>query len=393
MGGLASERYGRAPRAARIGDFLAAVISICVLALLANCRDRGARWAGKIQERDGIVVVENPADPIHRDAGLSLKEDLSIGRENAGDDYLFSDISGVDADDEGRIYVLDGSEANVRVFDRNGVFLKTIGRKGQGPGEMERPVYIQVVPGPEIFVVDYAGRGLFFALDGTFLRQQRNLRIIQPIRRDSRGNLIGMEILAPPPAGGKVIKAYGPDLRPLFDIEKEEQGTRRVFDVGRPGCYCAVTANDSIVWGDSKEYVLHVLDPGGRLVRRITKQQLSVPISSGDREMFRERYSDAVRRGMKVEFRSHFPAFAGIFADDAGRIFVKTYEHFGDGRENFYFDVFDPEGRYSAKVPMTANLDGQSVWKNGKLYTVETNSEGIPIIKRYAVSWSDEIPR
>ncbi|MGA2531439.1 MAG: heparin lyase I family protein [Candidatus Aminicenantales bacterium] len=351
----------------------------------------GARWAGKIEERGGIVAVENPADPIHRGAALTLKEELSLGRENAGDEYSFSDISGIDADDEGRIYVLEVSDANVRVFDRNGAFLRTIGRKGQGPGEMERPVYIQIVRSPEIFVIDYAGRSLSFALDGTFLRQQPTLRWIQPIRRDSRGNIIGMEILAPPPAGGKVIRAYGPDLRPLFDIAKEEQGARGVFDVGRPGCYCAVTTNDSIVWGDSKEYVLHVLDPGGRLVRKITKPHRSVPISSEDRETFRERYSDAVRGGMRVEFRSHFPAFAGIFADDAGRIFVKTYERFGDGKGSFYFDVFDPEGRFSARVPMTANLDRHSVWKNGKLYTVETNSEGMPVIKRYKVSWNDEV--
>jgi hypothetical protein len=362
-----------------------------MLALLTDCRGRSNHWAGKIEERNGIIVVENPAEPIHREATLDLGEELSIGRENSGDAYSFSDITGLSADDDGRIYVLEGSDANVRVFDRNGVFLKTIGRKGQGPGEMERPVYIQIEAGREIFVVDYVGRGLFFAEDGTFLRQQNMLRPIQPIRRDSRGNLIGMEILAPPPVGGKAIKAYGPDFRPLFDIAKQEQGARGIFDIGRPDCYCAVTPDDSIVWGDSKEYVLHVLDPEGRLVRRITKQHRSVPISSEDRETFRERYSDAVRAGMKVEFRSHFPAFGGIFADDAGRIFVKTYERFENGKDSFYFDVFDPEGRFSAKVPMTVNLDRHSVWKNGKLYALETNPEGFPLIKRYKVAWNDEI--
>jgi hypothetical protein len=364
-----------------------------MLALLTDCRGRSNHWAGKIEERNGIIVVENPAEPIHRDAALSLKEELSIGRENAGDEYSFSDISSLDADDEGRIYVIEGSDANVRVFDRNGVFLRTIGRKGQGPGEMEKPVYIQVAAGREIFVLDYmASRGLDFSLDGTFLRQQRMLRPTLPIRRDSRGRLVGMEILAPPPAGGKVIKAYGSDLRPLFEIAKEEQGARGIFDIGRPGCYCAVTPNDSIVWGDSKEYVLHVLDPEGRLVRRITKQHRSVPISSEDRETFRKRYSDAVRAGMKLEFRSHFPAFGGIFADEAGRIFVKTYERFENGKDSFYFDVFDPEGRFSAKIPMTVNLDRHSVWKNGKLYALETNPEGFPKIKRYEVIWNDEIP-
>ena len=138
---------------------LVAVVSTFALTFI-SCRDHSTRWGGKIEERDGIVVVENPASPIHRNAALSLEEELSIGREDAGEEYLFSDITGFDASDEGSIYVINRPDANVRVFDRNGLFLKTIGRKGQGPGEMEMPVYIQIGVGRDIFIFDYAGRGL-----------------------------------------------------------------------------------------------------------------------------------------------------------------------------------------------------------------------------------------
>ncbi len=369
---------------------LVAVVSTFALPFI-SCRDHSTRWSGKIEERDGIVVVENPASPIHRNAALSLEEELSIGREDAGEEYLFSDITGFDASDEGSIYVINWPDANVRVFDRNGLFLKTIGRKGQGPGEMEMPVYIQIGTGRDIFIFDYIGRGLYFNSDGEFLRQQHSLRTFMPVRMDSQGKIIGMEILAPPPLGGKVLKAYGTDLRPLFEIAKEEQGSKGIFDIGRPACYCAVKSDESIVWGDSKEYVLYVLDSEGRQIRRITKPYDPVPISNEDRESISKRYADAVRHGMKVEFRSHYPAFAGIFADDSGRILVKTYERSESDKDSFYFDVFDPEGRFYAKVPIKVNLDRLSVWKNGKLYTHEMDPEGFPNIKRYAVVWSDEI--
>ena len=377
----------------RKGRVISLVAVICILALLfINCREHSTRWGGKIQERDGIVVVQNPVDPVYRNAALSFSEELCIGREDAGEEHLFSEIGGLDVDDEGRIYVINSRDANVRIFDRDGVFLKAVGRKGQGPGEMEMPVFVQIEAGREIFIVDYSGqRGLFFTLDGMYLRQQPMLRPVLPIRRDSRGNLIGMEIPAPPPAGGRTIKAYGPDLRPLFEIAKEEPGEKAVFDIGRPTCYCAVRHDDSIVWGDSKEYVLHILDPEGRLIRTITKPHRSVPISREDQEMFRERYSDAIRAGMSIEFRSHFPAFSGIFADDRGRILVKTYERFEGGKNSFYFDVFDPEGRFSAKVPIMLNIDRHSVWKDGKLYTVETDPEGYPKIKKHNLIWSGEI--
>lgn len=370
---------------------LVAVVSTFALPFI-SCRDHSTRWSGKIEERDGIVVVENPASPIHRNAALSLEEELSIGREDAGEEYLFSDIPGFDVSDEGRIYVINQPDANVRVFDRNGLFLKTIGRKGQGPGEMEMPVYIQIGVGRDIFIFDYMGyRGLYFNSAGEFLRQQPSLGTFMPVRMDSQGKIIGMEILAPPPLGGKVIKAYGPDLRPLFEIAKEEQGLKNVFDIGRPACYCVVKPDDSIVWGDSKEYILNVLDSEGRQIRRITKPYDPVPISNEDRESISKRYADAVRYGMKVEFRSHYPAFAGIFADDSGRILVKTYERSESDKDSFYFDVFDPEGRFYAKVPIKVNLDRLSVWKNGKLYAHEMDPEGFPNIKRYAVVWSDEI--
>jgi hypothetical protein len=336
--------------------------------------------------------VQNPAEPIYRNAVLTIKEDLSIGREDAEEQYLFSDITGLDVSDEGSIYVINRPDANVRIFDRNGLFLKTIGRKGQGPGEMEMPVYIQIGAGRDIFIFDYMGyRGLYFNSDGEFLRQQPSLGTFMPVRMDSKGKVIGMEVLAPPPLGGKVIRAYSSNLRPLFEIAKEEQGSKNVFDIGRPACYCVVKPDDSIVWGDSKEYILNVLDAEGRQTRRITKPYDPVPISNEDRESISKRYADAVRYGMKVEFRSHYPAFGGIFADDSGRIFVKTYERSESDKDSFCFDVFDPEGRFCARVPIKVTLDRYSVWKNGKLYTREMDAEGFPIIKRYKVVWDDEI--
>jgi hypothetical protein len=105
----------------------------------------------------------------------------------------------------------------------------------------------------------------------------------------------------------------------------------------------------------------------------------------------KERYAEPLRAGMKMEFRNHFPAFSGIFADDAGRIFVKTYERFHGEGDVFYFDVFDPEGRFYAKVPINVTLDNYSVWKNGKLYTREMDPGGYPIIKRFHAVWGGEM--
>ena len=50
-----------------------------------------------------------------------------------------------------------------------------------------------------------------------------------------------------------------------------------------------------------------------------------------------------------------------------------------------YCDVFDPEGRYLARVPV---YDRPVVIKKEKLYTVEEDEEGYQVVKRYHIKWT-----
>ena len=69
---------------------------------------------------------------------FSLEEELSIGEAEGEEEYMFSRINDIDVDDEGNVYVAEGAFAHIRVFDENGEYLRVMGRKGQGPGEMQR---------------------------------------------------------------------------------------------------------------------------------------------------------------------------------------------------------------------------------------------------------------
>ncbi len=48
-----------------------------------------------------------------------------------------SDVRGFAVDVRGRVYVLDAAEQRVYMFDSSGALLKSIGRRGQGPGEFQ----------------------------------------------------------------------------------------------------------------------------------------------------------------------------------------------------------------------------------------------------------------
>lgn len=354
-----------------------------------SCRQQTSQWAGRIEERDGITFVNNPAIPTHEGEILTLQEELSIGHDNGKAEYLFSRVNDIDVDDEGRIYIIDDSDSNIRVFDNNGGFLRTIGRKGQGPGEFERPVYVQIIANNELYVVDYSGRAVYFSPEGDYISQETLPRPIFPVKRDSRGNLVGIEFAAPPPLGGKVIKKYDSHFKPLMVIATEEMGTREVFDIGKPSCYCAVIPSDRVIWGDSSEYVLYVLDPRGQLIKKITKDHKPLAISAADREGYEKRYAEPLKAGMKISFRDHFPAFSDILVDDQERIWVKTYERVGQDENAFHFDIFNSDGIYIAKVPMKISLDRTSVWKRNRLYALMDSPEGYPMVKRYKVTWKD----
>lgn len=64
-----------------------------------------------------------------------LVEELRIGRLSGSGPDAFADIHDLAVDGGGRIYVLDVGWREVRVFDRDGRYLRSMAREGDGPGE------------------------------------------------------------------------------------------------------------------------------------------------------------------------------------------------------------------------------------------------------------------
>jgi DNA-binding beta-propeller fold protein YncE len=74
---------------------------------------------------------------------------------------------GIALDRDGRIYVADGGNGRVAVYDTYGNFIGGIGR-----GILERPLAVTVGYDDLIWVGDHASQGIYiFALDGTLLKQ------------------------------------------------------------------------------------------------------------------------------------------------------------------------------------------------------------------------------
>lgn len=66
---------------------------------------------------------------------LHLVEELRLGRFDGSGPDVFADIHDLAIDSSGRIYVLDPGWRDVRLFDRDGRFIRRIAPEGDGPGE------------------------------------------------------------------------------------------------------------------------------------------------------------------------------------------------------------------------------------------------------------------
>jgi hypothetical protein len=152
-----------------------------------------------------------------------------------------------------------------------------------------------------------------------------------------------------------------------------------------PECFWAVKNDDSIIWGYSDKYELQILDTSGHIVRRITREYDPVKITEeAKKEWVKWSYGDqGVPAGVTVNWADHHNAFHSLDVDDLGRMFVQTYEKGADG-SGYYYDIFDSEGRYFAKILLKA---APRALKRDKLYSIEEDEKGFQVVKRYRVSW------
>ncbi|MEW5901960.1 MAG: 6-bladed beta-propeller, partial [Acidobacteriota bacterium] len=295
-----------------------------------------------------------------------------------------SKISGIAVDNVGRIYVLDIKEAQIKVFNKEGTYIKTLGKKGQGPGEMVSPFSICITRKDEIFVQDLnAHRILLLSLEGALIKtiSTAELLLIGSVM-DSRENIIGLVGISGPERQIFELMKFDSNLNPLFNFcsaSRPSSMARPPYHPFNPEPAWTLTRGDAVIFGYTEDYELKLFDSNGKLVRKITKDYEPVKITDDEIEDMRKKMPGP----MASELPKHHTAYQDFSADEEGHIFVRTWEK-ADDRQRCYFDVFDADGRYITK----AIVNGQPrVWKKGHLCTLEEDREGYPVVRRYKVFW------
>jgi hypothetical protein len=353
-----------------------------------------------IKTENGIPVVynpKNPAPPEGSPRSLTLQHDLTIGQDDTDPNSMFSELRSIQIDNQENIYALDMKEIKVKVFDKNGRFLRSFGKKGKGPGEIETPIRMEMTRDGKIVIDDMGNNKLIvFGLDGTCIKELSTGKYWALIRFkfDSKGNIYADTRAYEETKMTSELKKFDPDFRPLatFASFEEKRTDRRLIQAFSPVFSLQMRSDDRLVWttGEIEKYEFTIVNTDGKTIKRIIREPNPIKITGAMKDrLIQESWGEkGIPADLKFEVPSHFPALYYFIIDDKDRLYVSTYAYEEKASDYWrYYDVFDAEGRYVAKFCLPEREMVFQVKRNKLYCMVQESEEGIPLVKRYRMIW------
>jgi 6-bladed beta-propeller len=110
------------------------VFALTAVIAALDTASSSARPSTRVWAQRADTMVKMAGRPLH--AGVAtLIEEISIGVADGAEEYMFGDVADIAVARDGSIYVYDRKVPAIRKYDVKGKYARTIGRKGQGPGE------------------------------------------------------------------------------------------------------------------------------------------------------------------------------------------------------------------------------------------------------------------
>ncbi len=289
-------------------------------------------WCGaqKVEMRDGIRIVHNKGQGIWAEAPkIGLEKIKEIGDiEAASEEVAFYMPLDIALDMAGNLYVLDTGNHRIQVFNPEGAFLRTIGRKGQGPGEFNFPGSLDIdAQGTLIVASPFIKRIQFLGPDGIeadsvtitedfseYLRALSSGELVSSVQRGFGLPEEGDDDKDPEPLmqimdrKGKVLKTFGEPRDYKHDLVNSTGNTVRFAVDGDGHIYVAFrfqnriekyTTDGEIVWRADKELNFNP----------------DKPISKGNIER-------SGRGGISIQSPRMNECSEAITVDDSGRIWI-----------------------------------------------------------------------
>jgi DNA-binding beta-propeller fold protein YncE len=354
----------------------------------------GAARGQWISTKDGVRVVHNVRGGQWGSApAVSIELVRRLGDIDTADgNFAFNSPGDLAVDEAGNVYILDSGNRRIQVFGPEGRYIRTIGRKGQGPGEFSDPRSLDIDRQGRLVVLDDAQKRLqIFTPAGEVLRSVRTPSFgfgVDTMRLLGSGAMVIRTIVGfgmPGQSRGgrpsKLLKRLGPDLEIQVEFGDPVDFGDEVTNGPLNSCYFAVAGNDDIYVCLADQNRLEKYSEQGRLVWRADRE-LNFPaklIRKGE-----QRITPTSATYIAPKFNR---VAAGVAADDKGRAWVVTYgrqirkeeivttvvsgNRSGETRRTegntdlrttdmFKLEIFDADGVLLGAIPLTHFVDG--IW-------------------------------
>lgn len=373
-------------------------LAVCTLAACAPDADTPASGAAERFERDsaGITIARHEVEP---DRVLDVREALRLGVVDGTPELQFSNITGIEvAPDRGEVYVADARAASIRVFDLEGGFLRAFGRSGEGPGEFDFLLEVDVA-GDTVVALDRRSVHRFHP-DGTVIDTEATGTGAISSPEQASGAPDGLRVLVLETGQGedggrgtwlrvlRLDSAEGLVRPPIYEIRLDRDrielpSGRRIDPWLAHGIGFGMDGAGRTFVTPVEAYEIHIVGADGVLERIHRLESERVPVDpevveaalSADEERCRQPnappgcmdFVDAMR---SVEPPPFVPVIAGITMGDDGHTLVRRRDVGWDPIERAappVYDLIDPDGRFVGRLDLPEDftphwLDGDEIW-------------------------------
>jgi hypothetical protein len=321
--------------------------------------------------------------------------------------------------------VLDNQALHVKVFSADGVFERTIGQGGSGPGEFGPGAAILMVGTADTVIVPDAGNqrvnvillgegeSTSFPLsfeEGIPMRWQVSNSGILVVQRRALNlpnqEAVSVDLVARQAYDGSIVDTL---LTPPRGETFSFGSGLPEFHFFAPEPTWTLLNDGTFVHAVNNEYRISVAGPDGSVVRVITMPSEPVPVSEEDKEIITElimrlmeeqgvppQALDGIKQG--ISYEDVFPAFTQMRNGPEQSLWVQRIgvpsDMTEDEQENWNpmldqgsdeWDVFDADGRYLGVVTMPDRFSAFSL-RGDLLYGVWRDEFEVQYVKVYRIT-------
>ncbi|MCK5057921.1 MAG: 6-bladed beta-propeller, partial [Candidatus Aminicenantes bacterium] len=125
---------------------------------------------------------------LYKKGVIKMINSPDYGKGADWESLFYKKVTSIAAAEDGSIFLANTFEHNIFMFSPAGQFVKTIGRRGQGPGDLDHPTGLSILDNRYLLVQEYPRNREFslFDLQGKYIKKVKTSRYVsQPVSLSS----------------------------------------------------------------------------------------------------------------------------------------------------------------------------------------------------------------